>query len=129
MFFRICGNTGHAGYDWSSSLTDGTLKHVCAGDDVTFPWKLTLNPEEQLVTIHWTFQGRSNEIIAMLHAGRFLPMPTFSSRVSRVAEEGISLNHVTVGDSGNYTVVVTAHDRDGNTFTLRHRAELRVTGQ
>ena len=120
--------TGLDCYHWSFSLTDEAVKYACAGDDVTFPWKLTLNPEEQLVTIHWTFQGRSNEIIAMLHAGRFLPMPTFSSRVSRVAEEGISLSHVTAKDSGNYTVVVTAHDGNGNIFTIRRHAELHVSG-
>jgi len=88
-----------------------------------------LSPEEQLVTIQWTFQGGSNEIIAMLHSGRFLPMPGFSQRVRQEVGQGISLSHVTAGDSGNYTVVVTAHDSSGNIFTIRHRAELRVTGQ
>ena len=81
------------------------------------------------MTIQWTFQGGSNEIIAMLHSGRFLPMPAFSQRVRQEVEQGISLSHVTAGDSGNYTVVVTAHDSSGNIFTIRHRAELRVTGQ
>lgn len=58
------------------------------------------------MTIQWTYQGGSSEIIAMLHDGRFLPMPTFASRVGRVDDEGISLSHVTAEDSGNYTVVV-----------------------
>ena len=129
-FFLIARtHTGLDCYYWSSSLVDGAVKHACAGDDVIFPWKVTLGPEEHLLAVQWTFQGRSNEIVAMLHSGRFLPMSSYNGRVRRVAEEGLSLSGVTAGDSGLYTVVVTVQNTNGDTVTIRHKVDLHVTGE
>ena len=88
-----------------------------------------MGPEEHLLAVQWTFQGRSNEIVAMLHSGRFLPMSSYNGRVRRVAEEGLSLSGVTAGDSGLYTVVVTVQNTNGDTVTIRHKVDLHVTGE
>ena len=124
----FCG-PGYSCYRWSASLANRAVKYACAGDDVIFPWAVTLSPGETLLTVQWNYQGRSDEILAVFDSGLFVLSPAFSSRVSHVTSEGISLSDVSVGDSGRYSVLVTVRDGGGDKVTLWHLAELRLPGE
>ena len=73
-------------------------------------------------------RGRSEEVVAMFQHNIFLPLPAFTQRVQYVAIGGLTLRHVTPGDSGNYSVDVTTQDSSGTFFTQLHSVILSVTG-
>ena len=81
-----------------------------------------------MLTVQWNYQGRSDEIIAIFDSGLFAASPAFSERASHVSSEGISLSHVTAGDSGKYSILVTIRDVRGDKLTTWHLAELHIPG-
>ena len=64
----------------------------------------------------------------MFQQNSFVPLPAFSQRVQYVANGGLTLRHVTPGDSGNYSVDVTTQDTSGTSFNKFHYIILSVTG-
>ena len=59
--------------------------------------------------IKWTYEaaGRGDEIIAIYASGQFLAMPAFSGRVQHSGQGAIVVRHVTLLESGNYSVLVS----------------------
>ena len=114
------------GFEWES-LPDPVV-FSCTGKLVTFPWRYKMDDEEDLVDIHWIFDGAfSSEMVATSAHERFLPARLYSQRVRHVLNSGLSLHDVTVGDSGNYTVEVNV-DKQGAFFSHRHSVYLQVGG-
>ena len=103
--------------------------YACASESVTLPWNYSLSASETLEDVQWFYEGRSNETIAVMIHGYFLPLPAFSSRVRYVPGAGITLTRVTVADSGNYSVEVSGRDGSGAFFKTRRAVVLQIGGQ
>ena len=105
------------------------MKYACAGSSVTLPWEFILAlTGETVEDVKWLYEGHSDEMVAIFAQGHFLPLPAFSKRVQYVTNAGLSLSHVTVGDSGNYTVMVTILGKDGTFQHLERTVQLEVRG-
>ena len=113
---------------WAPSPEDGQGLYVCAGTTLTIPWQLNLNSGETIKEVQWYFRGQSEEVIALKVHGQFLPMATFSQRVTSHLNAGIQLDHVTTGDSGAFSVEVTTLDSSGALSSLRHTVHVYVAG-
>ena len=87
-----------------------------------------MTTDEEIVDIQWLFQGHSDEIIAMFSHGTFVPLPAFSQRATHLPNAGIALSHVTVADTGNYSVEVTGRNSGGGQFALRRSVFVKVSG-
>ena len=61
-----------------NNLPDGALMYACANESVTLPWNYSLSAGETLEDVQWFYEGRSNEMIAVMTHGNFLPLPAFS---------------------------------------------------
>ena len=79
--------------------------------------------------IQWFFRGRSEELIAILGNGTFVPLPAFATRLQLIDNAGIILNGVTVGDSGVYTVEINGFDKTGDHFVLRRHVIVQVSSR
>ena len=112
-----------------NNLPDRALMYACANESVTLPWNYSLSASETLEDVQWFYEGRSNEMIAVMTHGNFLPLPAFSSRVRYVPGAGITLTRVTVADSGNYSVEVSGRDGSGAFFKTRRAVVLQIGGQ
>ena len=112
-----------------NNLPDGALMYACANESVKLPWNYSLSAGETLEDVQWFYEGRSNEMIAVMTHGHFLPLPAVSSRVRYVPGAGITLTRVTVADSGNYSVEVSGRDGSGAFFKTRRTVVLQIGGQ
>ena len=104
------------------------MKYACANDSVTLAWNYSLSAGESLEDVQWFYEGRSHEMIAVMTHGNFLPLPAFSHRVQYVSGAGITLMHVTVADSGIYSVEISGHDSSGAFFQIRRTVILQIGG-
>jgi len=60
----------------------------------------------------------------------FMALPAFSGRVQQANNGGgLTLKHVTLGDSGTYSVEVTGQDANGHAFTQRRSVNILVTSE
>jgi hypothetical protein len=63
---------------------------------VSLPWKIVLAAGEVIENVQWFFNGRSEEVVAMEMHGHFIPMPSFSTRVTKTTNAGIDVKHMQV---------------------------------
>ena len=120
------------GLFWSRvSMPDNAVLHVCSGDNVTLQWLLTTGyPEDEIVDIQWFYEGLSHEIMALVTNGQFVVLPSFSGRLQQLANAGLVLSHVTVSDSGNYSIEAVGGYLSSQQISRLHRtAVLEVTGR
>ncbi|XP_070201448.1 uncharacterized protein [Littorina saxatilis] len=112
---------------WSSSaLKEDAAVYTCDNSDLTLSWEVSKTTGETIVDVQWYYEGRSQELIAMLAHGHLNVMPSFSGRVELTANAGIVIHHVTTGEKGNYSVEVNAQDKNGGFVTLRRKASVLV---
>ncbi|KAK7089789.1 uncharacterized protein [Littorina saxatilis] len=112
---------------WSSSaLKEDAAVYTCDNSDLTLSWGVSKTTGETIVDVHWYYEGRSQELIAMLAQGHLNVMPSFSGRVELTANAGIVIHHVTTGEKGNYSVEVNAQNKNGGFVTLRRTASVLV---
>ena len=102
---------------------------VCSGDTVTFTWQYLLDAGDVVGDTEWLYDGHSQELVAMMSHGHFLPTPAFSQRVQAVGNAGITLSKVIVGDSGNYSIEVNLYDAGGSHVLLRRSVFLSVSSK
>lgn len=115
---------------WLAGPSDGSTLYVCAGDDLMVPWTYTLNSGDVLQRIDWYYYGGGvQELLATFPQGVFLPGPTFGDRVHSLSNAGVLLSHVTVGDSGTYSVRVTGHAVSGSSFGFNRSVNVHVADQ
>ncbi|KAK7101031.1 uncharacterized protein [Littorina saxatilis] len=112
---------------WSSSaLKEDAAVFACDDSDLTLSWDVSKTTGETIVDVQWYYEGRSQELIAMLAHGHLNVMPAFSGRVELTANAGIIIHHVTTGEKGNYSVEVNAFDKSGQFVTLRRMASVLI---
>ncbi|KAK7105338.1 uncharacterized protein [Littorina saxatilis] len=112
---------------WSSSaLKEDAAVYTCDNSDLTLSWDVSKTTGETIVDVQWFYEGRSQEMIAILSHGHLNVMPSFSGRVELTANAGIVIHHVTTGEKGNYSVEVNAQDKNGGYVTLRRKASVLV---
>lgn len=99
---------------WTPDLSNGDRKYACNGHDLTLPWKFILSQHETLEDIQWFYHGNSEELVAIFVHGSFFTPPPFSGRVQFVDNAGLTVSHVTISESGNYSVVVTLLSSSGD---------------
>nr|KAG5688908.1 hypothetical protein BaRGS_009749 [Batillaria attramentaria] len=86
---------------------------------------------ETIQDIRYNFRSgeREQELIGTYSADHFFAMPAFSQRVQYVDNGSLVLNHVTLGDSGKYTIEIVVR-RAGSSFSDNIRtAYADVTAQ
>eukprot|EP00916_Digyalum_oweni_P008438 GHVL01014134.1.p1 GENE.GHVL01014134.1~~GHVL01014134.1.p1 ORF type:complete len:419 (-),score=28.09 GHVL01014134.1:60-1316(-) len=113
--------------EWSSSaLKEDAAVYTCDNSDLTLSWDVSKTTGETIVDVQWFYEGRSQELIAILSHGQLNVMPSFSGRVELTANAGIVIHHVTTGEMGNYSVEVNALDENGDFVTLRRKASVII---
>ena len=120
------------GLFWSKdSLQDNAVLHVCSGDNATLQWLLrTGHADDEIVDIQWFYEGLSHEMMALLAHGQFVVLPAFSGRLRQLANAGLVLSHVTVSDSGNYSIEAVGGDLNTQEISRLHRTVvLEVSGK
>ncbi|XP_070182558.1 uncharacterized protein [Littorina saxatilis] len=116
-----------SGVQWSSSaLKEDAAVYTCDNSDLTLSWEVSKTTGETIVDVQWFYEGRSQEMIAILSHGHLNVMPSFSGRVELTANAGIVIHHVTTGEKGNYSVEVNAFDKSGQFVTLRRMASVII---
>ena len=121
--------TGVQPAHWTSTIQDGHQLFLCVGASITLPWQYQLAPGDVVIDIQWTYNGVSDELIAMVAQGHFVPLPAFAgNRVQPINNAGIVVNQATVSDTGNYTVAVQGYDSSGNHFLLRQTVMVHISG-
>ncbi|XP_070184257.1 uncharacterized protein [Littorina saxatilis] len=112
---------------WSSSaLKEDAAVYTCDNSDLTLSWDVSKTTGETIVDVQWFYEGRSQELIAILSHGQLNVMPSFSGRVELTANAGIVIHHVTTGEHGIYSVEVSALDKNGDCVTLRRKASVII---
>ncbi|XP_070202721.1 uncharacterized protein [Littorina saxatilis] len=113
--------------EWSSSaLKEDAAVYTCDNSDLTLSWEVSKTTGETIVDVQWFYEGRSQELIAILSHGQLNVMPSFSGRVELTANAGIVIHRVTTGEMGNYSVEVNALDENGDFVTLRRKASVII---
>ena len=116
-------------FEWlPDAPLDSAVKYTCTGSAAILPWAVSVQPGEEIGEVRWVLAGQSDEVVAVLSQGTFSPMPAFSGRVTHVPNAGLALAHVTLADTGNYSVQVTGRNSAGDQLTLRRSAFLHVLG-
>jgi hypothetical protein len=77
----LCSSTVVDGFQWSSPFANGFVIYACANESVTFPWTYVTSSGEDIIEIEWYAVGHSEELVAILTHGHFVPLATFSRRV------------------------------------------------
>nr|QBA18393.1 VIgL family C1q-related protein 5 [Littorina littorea] len=112
---------------WSSSaLKEDSAVYACDNSDLILSWDVSKTTGETIVDVQWYYEGRSQELIAMLAHGHLNVMPAFSGRVELTGNAGLVIHHVTAGEKGNYSVEVNAVDASGRSVTLRRKAAVLI---
>ena len=66
--------------------------------------------------------------MALENTGQFVAMPSFQNRIQPTGNAGLTLSHVTRGDSGTYRVDVTWLDSNGNYHHLSNVVNVVING-
>ena len=103
--------------------------YVCSGGDLNLDWLYTTSPSENVEDVQWTYNGHSQEIIALSVHGNFFVTPTFSHRVEKSTNGGIILRHVVTGDAGTYSIEVTWADASHVQHTERRSVNVVVASE
>ena len=102
---------------------------VCRGQHHS-PLAVRAVPGDVISDVQWLYNGESDELIAMVGHGHFLPMPAFAgTRVEQLTNAGIVVNTAAVSDTGNYTVEVQGYDTSGFHFILHQTVVVHISGK
>ena len=104
------------------------IMHTCEGSDITLPWTFRQGSQQSITSMEWFFYGRSQEMIAMLSHGMFLPLPAFSGRVEHGSDGTLTIHNLAEEDSGNYTIEINGKGASGLAFTLSNTIYVQVAG-
>ncbi|KAK7101881.1 uncharacterized protein [Littorina saxatilis] len=120
---------GFNGLQWTSETQTQSVMQACAGDTITFPWFFTLKDREQLEVIRWLYAPPGSDapvLMADMVSGTFMAVPLYAGRFSYLDKASVDLSQVTLGDSGNYTMVVSIHNGDAFS-SIHHTVSVTVT--
>jgi hypothetical protein len=90
---------------------------------------MVLSPGDVLAEVTWTFSGSSQEMAATSIHSFFFPTPSFSGRVQHTSNAGLELQHVTLADSGVFTVEAIVQAASGNLVRLQRSVTVTVSGK
>ncbi|XP_070173633.1 ficolin-1-B-like [Littorina saxatilis] len=115
---------------WTDSLTNNTVMTVCSASDIHLPWNFTLSRDERIEDIKWVYRAEdgSEELIAILAAGHFNPLPAFSGRVQWTGQGGVVVSQAGVAESGYYTVMVSTEDVPNHLLMFSKSVHVLVNG-
>nr|AJA37897.1 C-type lectin [Littorina littorea] len=100
--------------DWSGPLRDNAVLSVCVGDDVTLPWDFQTAENEVTEDIKWEYETNStSKLIAFYSSERFMPTESYEQRVKCKSNGSLTMNDVTLKDSGMYSIRVEVQSQDG----------------
>ena len=67
-------------------------------------------------------------MVATSTHGLFNPLPSYSGRVKAAGSAGLVVTNATKGDTGNFSVTITATDAENQAVTLQRTAVVIVGG-
>ncbi|KAK7106460.1 uncharacterized protein [Littorina saxatilis] len=90
---------------WTQKVEDGEQFTRCTGQDVTFPWRYSLEEGDDVAGVSWSRQrqGGKEVNLASLFFLKFTPN---QERISHVNESGIKVTSLTTDDTASYSISV-----------------------
>ena len=115
---------------WTTQTQTQTLINTCVGSKLTFAWFFTLDTGERVEDIKWLYTPGgtgTSTMIASYGAGTFMAFPSVAQRLHHLGNGSIELSHVTLSDSGHYTIEVIL-TKGGVFSSVRRTAVVHVAG-
>ncbi|KAL8604037.1 hypothetical protein ACOMHN_024862 [Nucella lapillus] len=112
---------------WTNQAQGQAGIQTCEGSNITFPWRFSLDPGEDVEDIKWLYTPSAGtaDLMANYVYRHFMPVGPYVNCVKNVGNGTIELARVTAKDSGQYEIEVAV--RQGNQFfTMRQGALLQV---